>query len=217
MNHRRPYVDRSAAGQVLADALIRVLAEHDRDLGQPLVLALPRGGVPVAVPVARALAAELSVLVVRKLGAPGQRELAVGAIALIGERVARVLNDQWVRRLDLSAELLSTMIDTETEELRARATVFGTTPAVAGRTVIVVDDGLATGATMRAAVTAVRGADAAYVLVAAPVGAAGACQELAEVADLVVCPRQPYPFRAVGEHYRDFVQLTDDDVLALLR
>ena len=147
--------------------------------GSRLVLALPRGGVPVAVPVARALAAELSVLVVRKLGAPGQPELAVGAIALIGERVVRVLNDQWVRRLGLSAERLSTMIDTETEELRARATVFGTTPAVAGRTVIVVDDGLATGATMRAAVTAVRGADAAYVLVAAPVGAAGACQELA--------------------------------------
>ncbi len=202
---------------MLADVLISALTEHDRDRGRPLVLALPRGGVPVAVPVARALAAELSVLVVRKLGSPGQPELAVGAIAMIGERVVRVLNDQWVRRLGLSAERLSTMVDTETEEIRARATMFGTTPSVAGRTVIVVDDGLATGATMRAAVTAVRSADAAYVLVAAPVGAAGACRDLAEVADLVVCPRQPHPFRAVGEHYRDFAQLNDDDVLALLR
>jgi predicted phosphoribosyltransferase len=216
MDHRRPYVDRSAAGQLLADVLVGTLAEPARDHGQPLVLALPRGGIPVAVPVARALAAELSVLVVRKLGAPGQPELAVGAIALIGERVVPVLNEEWVRRLGLSADRLSTMIDTETEELRARASVFGTTPAVAGRTVVVVDDGLATGATMRAAVTAVRGAAAAYVLAAAPVGAAGACQELAEVADLVVCPRQPHPFRAVGEHYRDFAQLTDDDVLAQL-
>ena len=217
MDHGRPYADRSAAGRVLADALVSALAEHDRDPGPPLVLALPRGGVPVAVPVAEALTAELSVLVVRKLGAPGQPELAVGAIALIGEHVVRVLNDQWVRRLRLSAERLSIMVDTETEELRARATVLGTTPPVAGRTVIVVDDGLATGATMRAAVTAVRGADAGYVVVAVPVGAAGACQELAEVADLVVCPRQPYPFRAVGEHYQDFAQLNDDDVLALLR
>ena len=257
MDHGRPYADRSAAGRVLADALVSALAEHDRDPGPPLVLALPRGGVPVAVPVAEALTAELSVLVVRKLGAPGQPELAVGAIALIGEHVVRVLNDQWVRRLRLSAERLSIMVDTETEELRARATVLGTTPPVAGRTVIVVDDGLATGATpsspagrwpvptgtpgrtagttsatspnspvtaaggtaatRRAAVTAGRGADAGYVVVAVPVGAAGACQELAEVADLVVCPRQPYPFRAVGEHYQDFAQLNDDDVLALLR
>jgi len=213
----RPYVDRSAAGRVLADVLISALSEHDRDHGRPLVLALPRGGVPVAVPVARALAAELSVLVVRKLRSPGQPELAVGAIAIIGERVVEVLNAQWVRRLGLSPERLSTMIDTETEEIRARATMFGATPSVAGRTVIVVDDGLATGATMRAAATAVRSADAAYVLVAAPVGAAGACRDLAEVADLVVCPRQPHPFRAVGEHYRDFAQLDDDDVLALLR
>ena len=217
MDGGRPYVDRSAAGRVLADVLVSALAEHDRDHGHPLVLALPRGGVPVAVPVARALAAELSVLVVRKLGSPGQPELAVGAIALIGERVVRVLNDQWVRRLACPPSASRRMIDTETEELRARATVFGTTPPVAGRTVIVVDDGLATGATMRAAVIAVRGADAGYVLAAAPVGAAGACQELAEVADLVVCPRQPDPFRAVGEHYRDFAELNDDDVLALLR
>ena len=217
MGGGRPYRDRSAAGRVLADALISALGEPDRDHGPPLVLALPRGGVPVAVPVARALAAELSVLLVRKLGSPGQQELAVGAIAMIDDRVVQVLNDQWVQRLGLSAERITIMVDTEAAELRARARLFGQTPSVAGRTVIVGDVGLATGATMRAAVVAVRGADAASVLVAAPVGAAGACRALAEVADLVVCPRQPDPFRSVGEHYRDFAQLDDDDVLALLR
>jgi predicted phosphoribosyltransferase len=217
MGGGRPYRDRSAAGRVLADALMDALAGRDRDHGPPLVLALPRGGVPVAVPVARALAAELSVLLVRKLGSPGRPELAVGAIALIGGRVVRVLNDQWVQRLGLSGERIASMVAAEADELRGRATVFPPTPSVAGRPVVVVDDGLATGATMRAAAIAVRGAGAADVLVAAPVGAAGACRELAEVADLVVCPRQPDPFRAVGEHYRDFAQLDDDDVLALLR
>ena len=216
MTSPRPYADRSAAGRVLAEALLGVLADHDRDHHEVLVLALPRGGVPVAVPVAQKLDATVSVLVVRKLGAPGQPELAVGAIAAIGDRVVRVLNDHWVRRLGLSAARLAEMVDAETEELRDRMRQWGTTPSVAGRTVIVVDDGLATGATMRAAVTAVRGADAAFVVAAAPVGAAGACRELAEVADLVVCPRQPDPFRAVGEHYRDFAQLRDADVLAQL-
>ena len=108
MNGGRPYVDRAAAGRALADEVIGALAGHDHGDGQPLVLALPRGGVPVAIPVARALAAELSVLVVRKLGAPGQPELAVGAIAAIGDQIVRVLNDHWVRRLGLSAERLST-------------------------------------------------------------------------------------------------------------
>jgi putative phosphoribosyl transferase len=209
-------VDRAAAGRALADEVIGALAEHDHDQGQPLVLALPRGGVPVAVPVARRLGAELSVLVVRKLGAPGQPELAVGAIAAVGDQVVRVLNDHVVRRLGLSAERLAAMVDAETDELRARVRLFGATPSVAGRTVILVDDGLATGATMRVAATAVRGGDAAYVLVAVPVGAADACRDLAGVADAVVCPRRPSPFRAVGEHYRDFAQLDDADVLALL-
>jgi putative phosphoribosyl transferase len=214
MRGGRPYVDRAAAGRALADEVIGALAEHDQD--RPLVLALPRGGVPVAVPVARRLGAELSVLVVRKLGAPGQPELAVGAIAAVGDQVVRVLNDHVVRRLGLSAERLAAMVDAETDELRARVRLFGATPSVAGRTVILVDDGLATGATMRVAATAVRGGDAAYVLVAVPVGAADACRDLAGVADAVVCPRRPSPFRAVGEHYRDFAQLDDADVLALL-
>ena len=216
MNGGRPYADRAAAGRALAYEVIRALAGQDHGDGRPLVLALPRGGVPVAIPVAQALAAELSVLVVRKLGAPGQPELAVGAIAAIGDQIVRVLNDHWVRRLGLSVKRLAAMVDSETDELRARVRLFGTTPPVTGRTVILVDDGLATGATMRVAVMAVHGGGAAHVLVAVPVGAAGACRDLAEVADLVVCPRQPSPFRAVGAHYRDFAQLDDADVLALL-
>lgn len=215
----RPYADRTAAGEVLAAEVVAALTATDdrnRFLGQPVVLALPRGGVPVAVPVARALGVAVSVLIVRKLGAPGQPELAVGAIAAIGDRVEQVLNADWVSRLGLSDRALARVVAAETEALRARTASFGSTPPVDGRTVIVVDDGLATGATMRAAVTAVRGAGAGVVVVAVPVGAVGACRDLEQLADSVVCPRRPDPFRAVGEHYRDFAQLDDDDVLALL-
>ncbi|HEY5978994.1 MAG TPA: phosphoribosyltransferase family protein [Microlunatus sp.] len=215
MDGRRPYADRSAAGRVLADEVVGVLAGHDH--GSLLVLALPRGGVPVAVPVARRLGAPLSALIVRKVGAPGQPELAVGAIAAIGDRVVRVLNDAWVRRLGLSEEQLATMIAREAAELGASVTLFGATPSVVDRTVVVVDDGLATGATMRAALLAVREAGAGSVLAAAPVGAIGACRDLAGLADTVVCPWQPDPFRAVGEHYRDFRQVNDADAIALLR
>jgi putative phosphoribosyl transferase len=212
----RPYADRTAAGEALADALLRAgVVDHDhRD--NPLVLGLPRGGVPVAMPVADRLGARVAVLVVRKLGAPGQPELAVGAIAAVGERVERVLNDDWVRRLGLTPEQLDRISEVETKELTARVARFGATPPVDGRTVIVIDDGLATGATMRAAVAAVRAAGAAVVVAAAPVGAVGACRDLERVADHVVCPRRPEPFRAVGEHYRDFHQLDDAEVLGLL-
>lgn len=199
---------------MLADAVVHAQGAFLGD--SPAVLALPRGGVPVAVPVAQALGVPVSVLVVRKLGAPGQPELAIGAVAAIGDQVEQVLNDDWVRRLRLSPERIARLVAAETEILRQRTAVFGTTPPVADRAVIIVDDGLATGATMRVAVGAVRRAGARYVVVAAPVGAVGACQDLAEMADLVVCPRRPDPFRAVGEHYRDFAQVADDDVLAVL-
>ncbi len=194
-----------------------MVADRDRGLDRPLVLALPRGGVPVAVPVAAALSAELAVLVVRKLGAPGQPELAVGAIAAIENRVVQVLNDALVRRLGLTSEQLASTVAVETGQLWARVALFGATPSVTDRAVIVVDDGLATGATMRAAVAAVRGAGAGLVVAAAPVGSTSACGDLTAVADLVVCPRQPSGFRAVGEYFRDFGQLDDAEVLALLR
>jgi len=216
----RPYPDRTAAGELLAAEVVAALAaaavDHDRDLGQPMVLALPRGGVPVAVPVARALGVPTSVLVVRKLGAPGQPELAVGAIAAISDRVEQVLNTGWANQLGLSDRALARVVASETEALRARVAVFGSTPSVDDRMVVLIDDGLATGATMRAAVTAVRGAGARVVVAAAPVGAVGACHELERLADHVICPRRPDPFRAVGEHYRDFAQLDDAEVLALL-
>lgn len=214
MGRPQPYADRTEAGRALADAVVSALGSFSDE--PPLVLALPRGGVPVAVPVAEALGVPVSVLVVRKLGAPGQPELAIGAVAAIGDRVEQVLNDEWVRRLRLSPERIARLVAAETETLRQRTAVFGPTPAVVGRTVIVVDDGLATGATMRVAVTAVRGAGAQRVVAAAPVGAVGACRDLAQVADLVICPRQPSYFRAVGEHFRDFDQLEDAEVLALL-
>jgi putative phosphoribosyl transferase len=215
---RRAYANRADAGRALAEKLVEQVTGLDVAAGddRPLVLALPRGGVPVAAPVARRLGVELFALVVRKLGAPGQPELAVGAIAAIGDRVEQVLNGDWVRRLGLSAERIEAMVAAETSTLRRRVALFGATPPVSGRTVVVIDDGLATGATMRAAVSAVRGAGSARVIAAAPVGAVGACRDLERVADQVVCPRQPDPFHAVGEHYRDFTQVEDAEVLALL-
>lgn len=212
------YADRAEGGRVLAEEIVRTvdpaLLATDRD--RPVVLALPRGGVPVAVPVAQALGVPVSVLVVRKLGAPGQPELAIGAIAAIGDRIEQVLNTDWVRRLGLSDRLLSRLIERETAELRNRVAAFGSAPPVTGRAVIVVDDGLATGATMRAALAAVRSAGAAYAIAAVPVGAAAACRALEQLADDVTCPRRPEPFHAVGEHYRDFTQTTDSEVLEIL-
>lgn len=217
----RPYADRAEAGEALADEVVRALAasESASDEGHsepPVVLALPRGGVPVAVPVSARLHVPVSVLVVRKLGAPGQPELAIGAIAAIGDQVQRVLNEDWVRRIGVSQQRLAAIVAAETQELRSRVALFGAAPPVSGRTAIVVDDGLATGATMRAAVAALRAASARLIVVAAPVGSMAACRDLERVADLVVCPRRPDPFRAVGEHYRDFNQVDDAQVLALL-
>lgn len=219
------YADRAEGGRVLADEIMRTvdpsLLATDRDgtgpeEAGPVVLALPRGGVPVAAPVAQALGVPVSVLVVRKLGAPQQPELAIGAIAVIGDRVEQVINTDWVRQLGLAERRLSRLVERETAALQDRVAAFGSAPPVAERVVIVVDDGLATGATMRAALAAVRRAGASYVIAAVPVGAAEACHDLERVADQVICPRRPDPFRAVGEHYRDFTQTTDAEVLEVL-
>ncbi|MGF1663192.1 MAG: phosphoribosyltransferase [Kineosporiaceae bacterium] len=206
------YRDRSHSGRVLSAHLAGHLAGPD-----VLVLGLPRGGVPVAAEVARALGAPLDVLVVRKLGVPGQPELAMGALAPGG---VRVLNDHVVRTLGIAASVVDTVAAAEAAELRRREHAYRDARPpldVSGREVVLVDDGLATGASMRAAVSAARLLGAARVVVAVPVGARGACEELSGMADEVVCTTVPEHFRSVGDCYRDFDQTTDEDVTALLR
>jgi len=214
------YADRTDAGRLLAGDVVRALAAlapaDDPRPAPPLVLALPRGGVPVAVEVAAALGAALDVLLVRKLGVPGHAELAFGAIASGG---ARVLNPEIVAAARLDAAAIDHVVATETAELARRERRYRgerPVPVVAGRTVVVVDDGLATGATMRAAVLALRGRGAARVVAAAPVGTVEACALLDLDADAVVCPLVPNRFRAVGAWYDDFGAVEDDTVTALL-
>jgi putative phosphoribosyl transferase len=206
------FADRPAAGRALAERLTHYAGRPD-----VLVLGLPRGGVPVAAEVAHALGAPLDVYVVRKLGVPGHRELALGAI---GPGGVRVLNDEVVRAYRISSEEIERIaaeeaaeLDRRLQEYRGADDVFDLT----GRTVILVDDGLATGATMRAAVRAAREAGPARVVVAVPVAAASVCGDLATLADEVVCVQTPASFVAVGQWYDDFSQTTDDEVRQLLR
>ena len=203
--------DRIDAGRRLA-AELRPYAD---DPGV-IVLALPRGGVPVGYEVARELGAPLDVFLVRKLGVPGREELAMGAIASGG---VRVVNREVVRELGLTQEDLDEAAAHELEELRRREEAYRDgrpAPDLHGRTVILVDDGLATGSTMRAAVAAVRRLGPSKVVVAVPVGAAETCREFRSIADEVVCVATPDPFFAVGGWYRDFSQTTDDEVRELL-
>jgi putative phosphoribosyl transferase len=196
---------------VLADAL-----HVYRGKPNLLVLGLPRGGVPVAWQVAAALRAPLDVFVVRKLGAPRWPELALGALASGG---GVVLNDEVVGSLHISDEQLQQVVERETEELQRRETAYrGDRPplAPADKIVILVDDGIATGASMLAAVRAIRAAGPAQIVVAVPVAPPSAHQQLTEVADDVVVAAMPTAFMAVGEYYRDFSQTTDDEVRELL-
>jgi len=208
----RPFDDRRAAGRALATRL-----EHYANRRDVLVLALPRGGVPVGFEVAQALGAPLDLFLVRKLGTPGHRELAMGAIASGG---VRVLNDDVVHWYGIEAADIETVTRDEQRELERREAAYreGREPVpLDGRTVILIDDGLATGSTMRAAVQAARRQQPARVVVAVPVGAPQTCDELAALADEVVCARMPEPFAAVGQWYLDFEQTTDEEVRALLR
>jgi predicted phosphoribosyltransferase len=205
------YRDRREAGRFLA----RLLTEY-ADRPDVVVLALPRGGVPVAYEVARALGAPLDVFLVRKLGLPGHEELAMGAIASGG---VRVLNEDVVRALGISEDVVATVAAEELQELKRRERAYrGNRPApdVRGKTVILIDDGLATGSTMRAAVAALRQQGPARIVVAVPVGAPGTCAELQGEADEAVCAQTPDPFYAVGLWYRDFSQTTDEEVRELL-
>lgn len=204
--------DRKAAGRRLAAALG---AYADRE--DVLVLGLPRGGIPVAWEVAQALDAPLDVFVVRKLGVPGHEELAMGAIATGG---VMVLNEDVVRMAGVTEEDIGHVERRETAELRRREELYrGQRPApqLAGRTVLLVDDGLATGATMRAAALASRGQEPAAVVVAVPVASAETCQKLRALVDDVVCAVTPEPFHAVGLWYERFDQTTDEEVRAILQ
>lgn len=203
--------DRSQAGQALA----RELGDyaHRPDV---VVLGLPRGGVPVAAEVARALAAPLDVFVVRKLGVPGHEELAMGAIASGG---TRVLNAAVLEHLSLSYDDLAETIAREEQELARREIDYRDDrpfPDLRGKVVILVDDGLATGSTMRAAARAVKQLAPREIVVGAPVAAAETCDELAREVDRVVCAEASHRFRAVGLHYEDFTQTTDAEVRRLL-
>lgn len=205
------FADRRDGGRLLGRHLFQFADRQD-----VVVLALPRGGVPVAFEVARALRAPLDVFLVRKLGLPGHAELAMGAIASGGVRVMNEDILTWYRPSEAAIEAVTRAEQAELER-RERAYREDRPPLpFSGKTVILVDDGLATGSTMRAAVLAVRRLRPARVIVAVPVGADETCAALRRVADDVVCPVTPYPFSAVGLWYVDFSQTTDDDVRRLL-
>lgn len=206
-----PFADRAEAGRVVA----RLLGRYAGAPGM-VVLGLPRGGVIVAEEVARALLAPLDVFVVRKLGVPGFEELAFGAIAPGG---VRVLNREIVREAGLSGEAIDAVTAREAEELRRREREFrgGRAPLdVRGRTVVLVDDGLATGATVRAGVMALREMGPGKIVVAVPVGACDTCEQLARIADEVVCAAMPEPFFGVGRWYVNFDQTSDEEVRGIL-
>ena len=205
------YPDRSAAGKILAGQLAHYALRPD-----VVVLALPRGGVPVAFEVARALGAPLDVFLVRKLGVPGYEELAMGAIATGG---VRILNDAVISEMQIPAHLIEKAAERELAELCRRESLYrGDRPApeLRDRTVVLVDDGLATGSTMRAAVTAVRQQRPARVVVAVPVSAPETYAEFTSEVDEVLSPLTPDSFRAVGQWYEDFPQTSDDEVRRLL-
>lgn len=211
MKNIQTYRDRREAG--------RILAEHIRNEIDPtdcVIIALARGGVPVGCEVARALGAPLDVFVVRKLGVPGHPELAMGAIASGGREV---LNESLIAELRITPIEIADVADRECTELQRRETLFHTNhPAVAvrDRTVILIDDGLATGFTMRAAIAATRERHPKKLVVAVPVGAEDTCEEIAREVDVLICPLRPEQFHAVGLWYVDFEQTSDEEVRSCL-
>jgi len=206
-----PFEDRTQAGRLLGQALLQYAGRHD-----VIVLALPRGGVPVALEVVKAIDAPLDLMLVRKLGTPGQEELAMGAIAAGG---VRVLNRDVVDSLGISEKTIDAVARRESQELDRRQRAYRGNrppPDVAGHCVILIDDGLATGATMRSAITALRQQKPNRVVVAVPVAPFDTIQTLRREADDVVCLATPEPFRAIGCWYRDFPQTSDQEVEEML-
>jgi predicted phosphoribosyltransferase len=211
MNWDIPFRDRMHAGQTLVAALAAWRGQAD-----VLVLALPRGGVPVAYEIASALALRLDLMLVRKLGTPGHKEMAMGAIASGG---VQVLNEDVIHYLNISPATIDAAVHEEVLELRRRDQAYRgerPAPALAGQQVILVDDGLATGATMRAAIAAVRRQAPARIIVAVPVAPAETLAMLRPLVDQLICPLTPEPFFAIGQCYRDFAQTTDEEVKTLL-
>jgi putative phosphoribosyl transferase len=208
----RTFRDRVEGGRLLAAALEEYAGRTD-----VLVLALPRGGVTVAAEVSRHLGAPLDVILVRKLGVPGHEELAMGAIASGG---VRILSQEVIAALGIPDRDIAAVAAAEEDELERREQAYRGVrmpPTVGGKTVILVDDGLATGSSMRAAAVAIRSQGPRRLVIAVPVGPAATCAEMATQADEVVCLRTPEPFRSVGEWYEDFGQTTDEEVRRLLR
>lgn len=206
------FQNRTDAGQRLA----AVLKKH-AGAENTLILALPRGGVPVADAVAQSLGLPLDVWIVRKLGVPGEEELAMGAIAMNG---GYYLNSDIVISLHIPQERIDAAIAHETAEMNRRNSLYRQdrpVPDLSGKTVIVVDDGVATGATLQAALGSLRLAGAGKIIVALPVGAASACADLSAAADEVICLHQPEPFYGVGQWYRDFSQTGDSEVQDILK
>lgn len=205
------FANRVEAGKMLARALSGYIGRSDI-----LVLALPRGGVPVAYEVARKLSAPLDLWLVRKLGVPGREELALGALA--GKNI-RVLNDDIIDLLHIDQSVIDAVIGREQAELGRRNRLYRQDrppPDIKGKTTIIIDDGLATGATMRAAIVSLRQADAAQIIAAVPVGAVSTCRKIEQEVDELVCLHTPEPFYGVGQWYIDFSQTSDEEVLALL-
>ena len=206
------FKDRTEAGQILARKLTAYA-----NCADVVVLALPRGGVPVAFEIATALNLPLDVFLVRKLGVPGQSELAMGAIANSG---VRVLNQDLVRSLRLSDAVIDKVAAQEQQELERRERLYRDNipiPLLHERTVIIVDDGLATGATMRAAIKAIRQQQPARIVVAVPISSPETCRDLAAQVEEIICVETPQPFCSVGLWYEDFPQTTDEEVRNLLK
>jgi putative phosphoribosyl transferase len=209
------FVNREDAGRQLAQRLLPLKDDHPEGV---VVLGLPRGGVVVAARIAEAIEAPLDVLVVRKLGAPGQPELAIGAVT-DGNRPQKVLNDRVIRTLGVGRDYLDHEIERQLDEVRRRQALYrGGRPgeSLEGRWAIVVDDGIATGATVRAGIQALRNSNVAGIVLAVPVAPPETAANLASEVDELICLMTPSGFMAVGAFYADFMQTTDDEVIALL-
>lgn len=206
------YVDRTAAGKILAKELESYA--HRSDI---IILALPRGGVPVAFEIAKVLLVPLDVFIVRKLGVPGHEELAMGALAMNN---VTVFNEDVIKDLSISKEAIDQVINEETQELKRREKMYRDNkpfPTLKGKTVILVDDGIATGATLRVAIKALHQFKPVSIIVAVPVAAITTCKNIETLVDKLICPLKSENFYAVGQYYDTFSQTTDEEVYQLLK